>query len=295
MLRRPWHNLFSQKAMKEVKEAMTTKMQSWWDGFVQMIPDLLLVLVILFIATWLGKYVKRFTYRLLFRISHKASPSNLTAGILQVLTVLAGFMLSLDILQLNHTVSSMLAGAGIIGIIVGFALQDITANFISGLYITFKRPFDIGHTVKTNDFIGNIEQIQLRTTTIRTFSGLHLMIPNRDIIQKPLINYSLTKERRIELEFFVDSAADLSAVHGALTSAMAKLSYLYPGKAVEIYFNDFRDNAVKLAVWYWIDNHGAPGYMVARHDAIFHILESLKAIQVSLLVPVSLQNLKPDA
>jgi small conductance mechanosensitive channel len=187
-------------------------------------------------------------------------------------------------------VSSLLAGAGIIGIILGFAFQDITSNFISGVYIALKKPFDIGHTIKTNDFIGNVEEIHIRSTTIRTFSGLHLMIPNRDIIQKPLINYSLTNERRIELEFYIDAASDLEKTYNAIQEGMSHISYTYPGKNTEIYFNDFKENAIKVAVWFWIDNHAPPGFMVARHDAIFNVMTVLRKKSISLMIPVSVRN-----
>ena len=196
---------------------------------------------------------------------------------------------------MNKAVSSLLAGAGIIGIILGFAFQDITSNFIAGIYIALKKPFDIGHTVKTNDFIGNVEEIQLRSTTIRTFSGLHLMIPNRDVIQKPLINYSLTPERRIELEFFMDYNNDLEIAHRVTFDAIAKISYLYPGKPVEIYFNDVKYTAIKLSVWFWIDNHSPPGYMVARHDAIFNIVTALKENNISLVLPLTVENFAATA
>ncbi|RYY09592.1 MAG: mechanosensitive ion channel, partial [Chitinophagaceae bacterium] len=158
------------------------------------------------------------------------------------------------------------------------------------VYITLKKPFELGHTIKTNDFIGNVEEIQLRSTTIRTFSGLHLMIPNRDIIQKPLINYSLTPERRIELEMFIDHQSDLTIAHKAAFDAISRISYLYPGKPVEIYFNDIKYTAIKISVWFWIDNHSPPGYMVARHDAIFNITNAFKENNIALVLPLSVEN-----
>ncbi len=273
-------------------EMIGRKLTAWWNGFIVHLPNLLLAAIVIIIAIVLGRVFRRAMYGLIFRISGKPSVGSLFATIGQIVILFVGLFFALDILKLNQAVSSLLAGAGIIGIILGFAFQDITSNFIAGIYIAFKKPFDIGHTIKTNDFIGHVEEIQLRSTTIRTFSGLHLMIPNRDIIQKPLINYSLTSERRIELEFFIDSAVNLGLVHKSAFAAMEKISYLYPGKAIEIYFNDFRENAVKMVVWFWIDNHAPPGYMVARHDAIFHIMSALKEHSISLLVPVSLQNFK---
>lgn len=276
-------------------ELINEKLHSWWIAFIKLLPELVLALVVIVVAVIIGRFVRRNLYTLLIRISAKASFSSLFATITQIVILLVGLFIALDILQLNKAVSSLLAGAGIIGIILGFAFQDITSNFIAGIYIALKKPFDIGHTVKTNDFIGNVEEIQLRSTTIRTFSGLHLMIPNRDIIQKPLINYSLTPERRIELEFFIDYNSDLETTHKASFDAIAKLSYLYPGKPVEIYFNDVKYTAIKISVWFWIDNHSPPGYMVARHDAIFNIVTALKENNISLVLPLTVENFATTA
>jgi small conductance mechanosensitive channel len=271
-------------------DLIAEKLHHWWLSFIKMLPDIVLALVVIVVAILIGKFVRRNLYTLLIRVSAKRSFSNLLATITQIVILLIGLFVALDILQLNKAVSSLLAGAGIIGIILGFAFQDITSNFISGVYITLKKPFELGHTIKTNDFIGNVEEIQLRSTTIRTFSGLHLMIPNRDIIQKPLINYSLTPERRIELELFIDHQADLSIVHKAAFDAISKINYLYPGKPVEIYFNDIKYTAIKIAVWFWIDNHSPPGYMVARHDAIFNLTTSFKENNIALVLPLSVEN-----
>lgn len=271
-------------------ELINEKLTHWWKAFIHLLPELTLALVIIFIAVIVGRLVRRAFSNVIMRISGKRSVSALFSTIAQIIVLFLGLFIALDILQLNKAVSSLLAGAGIIGIILGFAFQDIISNFISGIYITLKKPFDLGHTIKTNDFIGNVEEIQLRSTTIRTFSGLHLMIPNRDIIQKPLTNFSLTPERRIELEFFVDHQVDLVQVHSGILQAIAKLAYLYPGKPVEIYFNDVKYSAVKMSVWFWIDNHSPPGYMVARHDAIFNVITALKEQHVLLVSPIELEN-----
>lgn len=279
--------------MKNAVELINDKLENWWASLIRLLPNLLLALLILALAIIIARLVRRSLYQLTIRISGKPSVSSLIATILQVVVLLTGLFIALDILQLNKAVSSLLAGAGIIGIILGFAFQDITANFIAGVYIALKKPFDIGHTIKTNDFIGNVEDIQLRSTTIRTFSGLHLMIPNRDVIQKPLINYSLTPERRIELEFYIDHNSNLEVTHKSIMQALSKIEYLYPGKPVEVFSNDVKYTAIKISVWFWINNHQPPGYMVARHDAIFHVINSLKENNITLVLPLSLDNLAP--
>ena len=122
-------------------------------------------------------------------------------------------------------------------------------------------------------------------------AGVKIDKENKEIIQKPLINYSLTNERRIELEFYVEHTVDLKLTHRVLHTAISKIKYLYPGKSIEIYFNDFKFTTIKISVWFWIDNHQPPGYMVARHDAIFNIISGLQDENISLAAPISLDNM----
>lgn len=276
--------------MKNWTEIFQERLQGWWISLINTLPDVLLALLVIVLFIFIARTIKKILYKTLLRFSIKSSVSSLSVTVVQIIILFIGLFFALDILELNRAVSSLLAGAGIVGIILGFAFQDITANFISGIYIAFKKPFEVGDTVKTNDFIGVIEKIQLRTTTIRTFSGLHLMIPNKEIIQKPMTNYSLTPTRRIELEFFIDQRTDFDQAHKAVFQAISKLSYLYPGKPVEIYFNDFKYTTVKISVWFWIDNHAPPGYMVAKHDAIYNIIHALKDKKIALALPVPAEN-----
>lgn len=276
--------------MKGWTDIFQEKLQGWWLALIRGLPNILMALLVMIAFIFVARGIKKALYKILRRFSIKSSVSNLSLTVVQIVILFIGLFIALDILQLNRAVSSLLAGAGIVGIILGFAFQDITANFISGIYIAFKKPFEVGDTVKTNDFIGNVERIQLRTTTIRTFDGLHLMLPNKEIIQKPLINYSLTLERRIELELFIDHKTDLEIAHKAIYEAIARLSYLYPGKPIEIYFNDIKYSAVRISVWFWIDNHAPPGYMVSRHDAIFNIMKALKDKKIHLALPLSVEN-----
>ncbi|MGZ5220660.1 MAG: mechanosensitive ion channel family protein, partial [Chitinophagaceae bacterium] len=130
--------------MKNWVELINEKLQGWWVSLIKLLPNLVLALLVIILAILIGRFVRRNLYRLLSRISAKASFNSLFATITQIVVLLIGLFIALDILQLNKAVSSLLAGAGIIGIILGFAFQDITSNFIAGIYIAFKKPFDIG-------------------------------------------------------------------------------------------------------------------------------------------------------
>jgi len=269
-----------------------SKLQHWYVHLLRMLPNILLAIFVMVVAVYLGKLLKNITSKIILRITGKPTGLNLIATIVYLCTVFIGLFFALDILQLDKAVSSLLAGAGILGLALGFAFQDLSSNFISGIYISFKKPFEVGNTVETNGFIGNIEDIQLRSTTIRTFSGLHLMIPNKDIFQNPMINYSLTTSRRIELNMVISLEADLDLVVKISREAVEKIDYLFKEKPVEVYYTDMGEGFIKISVWLWISNHLPPGFMVARHDALINLANAYKAHNISLITPITLNNLQ---
>jgi len=266
-------------------------LQQWWVYLVKFVPNLVLALMLLLIVIYIGKGVRHLIYRIIRRVSAKPSVSNLFANVIYAVIVGIGIVGALDILQLDKAVSSLLAGAGILGLILGFAFQDITANFISGIFIALRKPFDVGHTIKTNDFMGNIEEISLRTTTMRTFDGLHLMIPNRDIFQKPLINYSLTPERRIDIPFSIATTSDLVLAKEVALAATANQHYLLKNRPAEFYYTSIEDNAINVMIWIWIDNHQPPGFMVARHETILNVMQAFEKNGIEIIAPITLRQL----
>lgn len=258
-------------------EIIQEKLLRWWVSIIKMLPNMVLAILIFTLFYFMAKLLRRWVNRLMLRVSDSPSMSGLFATVAYLILFLTGVFIALDILRLEKAVTSLLAGAGIIGLVMGFAFQDLTSNFISGIFIAFRKPFDVGDIVETNGYTGNIEEIQLRSTIIRTFQGQHLMIPNKDIFQKPMINYSRTAERRIELEFNIPDTSKAVAIETAIVEALKKFPYLHRDKKPEIYFTAIGDTNVKIAVWCWVYNHEPPGYMTARHEVIREILEVIQA------------------
>jgi small-conductance mechanosensitive channel len=171
--------------MKNYFDLILKRLEDWLSGLFRILPNLalaVLVFVTFFIA---ARYIRKISYRIIHRIARKTSISGLLSSILYFLILFIGLFIGLGLLHLEKTISSLLAGAGIIGLALGFAFQDLTANFISGVFIILRKPFEVGHLVETNGFVGIIEEIQLRSTAIRTVQGLHITLPNKDIFQKP--------------------------------------------------------------------------------------------------------------
>jgi small conductance mechanosensitive channel len=252
-----------EKWMVLVKE----KLQSWLVSFVKMLPNLLLAILVFVAFYFVAKFLRKLMYRLLVKVSHQPAISGLFSSIFFILILFVGLFISLQLLHLEKTIASMLAGAGIIGLALGFAFQDLTSNFISGVFIIFKKPFDVGNLIDTNGFTGIVEEIQLRSTTIRTFQGLHIMVPNKDIFQKPVTNYSLSGKRRVDVVLTLPGKANIPDTEQRIQKALEEIAEIRADK-YQILFTDYNGDTIKMEVHCWIDNTIERGFNDTRDKVL---------------------------
>jgi small conductance mechanosensitive channel len=258
------------------------KVYGWYVDTIKILPNLVVAIIIWSVAYFVAKLVRRLMHRLMFSISQSQSISSLIANLFYILVFCIGLFCGLNVLKLNKTVTTLLAGAGVIGLALGFAFQDLTANLISGIFIAFHKPFQPGDVIKTTDYTGRIEKIELRSTTMRTFDGLHILMPNKNIFQNPITNYSRTPERRIEIDFSVPGKDSITDIKKIIGETLGKSSYAAKDKEVEFYITDIDQANLKVKLLFWVDNRVPHGFMQARHNAISDVLNVLKANNISL-------------
>ena len=250
------------------------KLARWLEAFIKMLPNLVLAIIIFTVFFFLAKFLRKVIYKLLLRISHKPSISGLFSSIFFILVLFLGLFISLQLLHLDKTISSLLAGAGIIGLALGFAFQDLTANFISGVFIIFKKPFDVGNIINTNGFTGIVEEIQLRSTTIRTFDGLHIMVPNKEIFQKPITNYSLSGKRRIDVVLTLPAKSNITELEERVRKALEPIPEVRDDK-VQVLLTDYNGDTMKMEIHCYIDNSIDNGYNNTRDKIIRKVHEAI--------------------
>jgi small conductance mechanosensitive channel len=258
------------------------KLHTWLETAVKMLPNLAVAILVLAFFIVLSRFIRKLVYRLVLRLTHTEAVSGLFSSMAYLFFCFVGLFIALNVLQLDKTVASLLAGAGIIGLALGFAFQDLTANFISGIFITFRKPFDVGHQIETNGFTGNVEHIQLRSTTLRTLDGLHVIIPNKEIFQKPIINHSLTPVRRISLTFNVPIANEqMPAAQNLLQQALKDMPRLTTDRPLQVLYSNIDGVNVKVTVNCWITYdtdtlHDNDVYDQAMHDVITRVTTVLR-------------------
>jgi len=271
------------------------KLLGWFRQLVVMLPNLVVAALLLVLTFAAARLVQRLVRQLLPRVSASVTLNNLVATLLYVLTLLVGIFFVLTVLNLDKTVTSLLAGVGIIGLALGFAFQDIAANFISGVIIAVQRPFNVGDVIETDKFFGTIERISLRTLNIRQTTGELVIMPNRKVFENPLINFTQQTMRRVDLECGVDYHSDLEQVREAVREAIAGIPDLIASRPVEVMFTAFAESAIRFQVRFWVPYRRQFDYVNARSEAIIRIKSTFDARGIVIPFPVRTLHLHPDA
>lgn len=265
---------------------LTDKLQSWLESLTAMLPNFVVAVLVLVLFYFLAKVVKLVATKILKRFYDKPAIRNLFSTIAYIAVLTIGLMVALNVLHLKQTVSSLLAGAGIIGLALGFAFQDISANFISGILIAIRKPIQVGDIIKVGDFMGTVEEINLRVTIIRTFQGLHVFIPNKEIFQTPLINYTRTNERRIDLEVGVSYGDDLEKAKQLAIEAVRDKPWIKKGKEVNLFYTSFGDSSINFVLQLWIEYPDQPGFLEARSQTIMAVKKAFDDNNITIPFPI---------
>ncbi len=241
------------------------RLDGWAKLVISHLPDLAIALALIVVFNLTARVLRRFTVRNLDRVSDNPALVNLTGTVIQLMVSSIGLFYALGMLGLDKTVTSLLAGAGVIALALGFALQDLTANFISGIIIALQRPIQVGDVVETNGYTGRVISIKLRSVKLDNFSGQTIEIPSKDVFQKPIVNYTRSGERRMELSAGISYVDDLDKAQQVATDAIGALPFIRHGKPVEVYFRGFTLDSIQFYVWFWIDPAAAnPGQAMSE-------------------------------
>ncbi len=226
---------------------------SWATLGVRLVPRILVAVLVLVLATMLGRWVSRWLGLGLNRVSTNQSLVNLTRTVARLVIVCLGVFVALGIVGLEKTVTSLLAGAGVIALAIGFAFQDLTANFISGTMIAVAQPIRVGDMVETNGFMGRVLEIKLRSILLDNMQGQTVELPSKDVFQKPIINHSRLGNRRVEVVAGVSYLDDLARAKQVAQEAVGTLPFVLRQHPVAVNYRAFTDSNIQFTLWFWID------------------------------------------
>lgn len=279
------------KSLKKVDVGTTTellsnKLYSWYEGVVSVLPNIALALLVFILFLFLAKIARNLSGGLLGKLKYSVSVRNLFKTIVYIFTLLLGLFVCLELLDLEKTVTSLLAGAGVLGLAIGFAFQEIASNFIAGIIIAIREPYKISDIVEIKEFFGEVTEINLRTTHITTFDELEVIIPNKTMFTEPFINYTTTPSRRMDLKVGVSYAEDLQNVEDIALNAVKDIPNRDLSREPEFFYEEFGDSSINFNIRVWVSYPKNQAYLNARHRAIKNIKSAFDANGITIPFPI---------
>ncbi|MGB7891537.1 MAG: mechanosensitive ion channel family protein [Microcoleus sp.] len=238
--------------MKAEISIVWKKIQSMIDGFLIMLPNIVLALIVFAIFYFVGRQIKRVVRRVT-RKHHQARNLGLVLGRLaQGTIVLVGLFISLSIIIPTLKAGDLVQLLGISGVAIGFAFRDILQNFLAGILILLTEPFRIDDQIVFKNFEGTVENIETRATTIETYDGRRIVIPNAELFTNTVTVNTAFDKRRMEYDISIGYGDDIDYAKQLILEAMYSVKEVLKAPAPDVLAMDLGESTVNIRVRWWI-------------------------------------------
>jgi small-conductance mechanosensitive channel len=245
------------------------QLSSWWDQFVLLLKEpifsiggtditvifiFIYILSILFLIFFASQVKRILTKRIFPRYSIEPGFADSIGTIVRYIVLIIGFYIIFQQAGLNLSSLGILAGA--LGVGIGFGLQNITNNFISGLIILFERPIKVGDRIEVGDIVGDVQEINARSTTVITNDNISVIIPNSEFINSTVINWS-HNERLVRFRFPVGVSynEDPEKVKSLLLEVVDLNEGVLKTPAPDVLFENFGDSSLDFQLLVWTSEY----------------------------------------
>lgn len=218
-----------------------------------LIPSVITAILILIIAVVLGKVVCKIIVKATHKKWQDSIMSSFLAEFVKWTFYLFGVIVALNVVGFTGIASTIFAGAGVSAIVIGFAFKDIGENFLSGIILALKRPFEIGDIVEIQGAKGTVKDLDLRSTHLRNSEGKDIYIPNSLIIKNTLINY--TKDGFLRSDFMIGIApeSDIEYTRKLILNYIKTQNTILKTPLPTALVQELGEFTVNIQVFFWVD------------------------------------------
>ena len=263
------------------------KMSGWLDGIILALPNIVLAAMVLGISIFTARYLKKLAVKTLQRTTVNLTVVGVVSNIVVALFMIIALFVVLNILNLSEAVTALLGTAGVIGLAVGLALQDPLVNLFSGVLMSVKDYYQIGDLIESNGFFGKIQKITLRSTIILQPDGQEVILPNKEVLQNPLKNFSHNGKRRIDIACGVAYGDDLEKAKEIAIDAVKNCGMdIRETNPIEVFFTEFGDSSVNFTLRFWKNTTAQADYLAAKDKAIIALKKAFDQHGITIPFPI---------
>lgn len=283
-LARAWANELNQAFEQQpfvidVGQRLWSTLRSFQRDTISNLPSFIGALLAL-LATWLiARSLRRLTF---VGTRHWQGDDNSKILISRVVyggVWVVGSIVTLGVLGLDFT--TLLGTLGLTSVVIGFSLRDVLSNYFSGVILLASRPFRLGDQIVIKEFEGTVRQIELRATTLVTYDGRTVYIPNQEVFSAVITNNTVSGKRRTSVMIGVTYDTDIDTVKKILNDTVLKVVGVEPEPAPIVLVRELGATTVNLEVRFWVNSQRLP-FIEMTSLAAEAIKESLQQAEIKL-------------
>ncbi len=270
--------------MIDYKQLITLITSNLYDIIYRLLLILFLWIFIFLFAKKFDRFVSKRFNKWLKSFGIGKRRIKLVDNILDIAANILGIIITLYLLNLTSVIYTVLTAAGVIGIIVGFAVKEIAQNYISGLIIKFTQPFIKGDSVKVNnDIKGIIEEITPFNTEILDYDGILTIVPNSFLMNKAVTNYSREPNRRISINVSISKDNNVDKTLKVLEKIGKNENKRIKDRGVDVFVHTIQDYKIDLTLRFWTPK---PLFWSVKRNTLKKIAKEFKKNKIELAVPL---------
>jgi small-conductance mechanosensitive channel len=261
------------------------KMQAMLNGFIALLPNMILALVVFAIFFFVARTIKK-VVRNLTRDRRQARNLGIVLGRLaQGTTILIGLFIALSIVIPSLKANDLVQLLGISGVAIGFAFRDILQNFLAGILILLTEPFQIDDQIVFKGFEGTVENIQTRATTIKTYDGRRIVVPNSELFTNSVTVNTAFEHRRLEYDVGIGYGDDIDNAKRLILGALHGTDGVLETPAPDVIVVALADSTVNIRARWWVQPPRRADVLDLQDRVLSNIKNTLTANGIDLPFP----------
>lgn len=255
-------------------------------GFVERIPYFVASIIVILIFWFLSTVFKKIVFKILGSRSRHQNLVKVFQRVGGALIIFIGFMIAMVIAVPGFTPAKLIGALGIGSVAIGFAFKDIFQNLLSGILLLISEPFRIGDQIVSGDYEGTVEDIKIRATTIKTYDGRQVVIPNSNLYTSALTVNTAYKQRRLQVAVGIGYEDDIEAAKAEILQALDKADTVSTKATPSVIATGFGGSSIDLVVRWFIEDGTQANKVASIHQVIVEIKTALDAAGVNIPFPI---------
>ncbi|NND61488.1 MAG: mechanosensitive ion channel family protein [Gammaproteobacteria bacterium] len=232
------------------------RLDAWLDGAVRMAPNILIAIGVLALFYFASKLAQNLVMKWARR-NNRPNLGQVLGGFIRAAVILAGLLLAVTIVFPSVKPVDLIAGLGVSSVAIGFAFKDILQNWMAGLLILLRQPFEIDDQIRVDDYEGTVQKIETRATIIKTYDGQKVVIPNSEVYTNSVLVKTGHAQRRSQYDIGIGYGDSIDEAKEVIEGVLQKVEGVASDPAPEVLPWDLAASWVTLRARWWTDSRQA--------------------------------------